>query len=211
MERNTITNVGALTTEEREALLEELAHSPLAIALRVARAAQPFRTSEEAYAQFERSRANRRQRLSPLSSLPSKSKPRYNRPMAALLAFAGTDSPAPRVYPMAPGGIRYQTFQPPSYKSDYLLSMDFATTPLRKPDAVGSWLDDLIGDAGGSAVATATDTVTASIVAQIPAITAAVLASPAYQAEAAKLKQQAALGGLVLGALVVGGVWAVLR
>lgn len=125
--------------------------------------------------------------------------------MSALLAFAGTDEPS--VYPMAPGGIRYRTFQPPSYKSDYLLSMDFQTTPVHKPDAIGSWLDDLFGDAGTAA----TDAVTTNLVAQVPAITAAVVASPAFQTQMTKIKTEAILGGLVLGALIVGGVWAVTK
>lgn len=131
--------------------------------------------------------------------------------MAALLAFAGTDDSSPeRVFPMAPGGIRYQTFVPPSYKSDYLLSMDFQTTPVRKPDAIGgygSWVDDLFGDAGTAA----TDAVTTNLVAQVPAITAAVVASPAYQSQVTKIKTEAIFGGLVLGALIVGGVWAVTK
>lgn len=131
--------------------------------------------------------------------------------MAALLAFAGTDNSASeRVFPLAPGGIQYRTFVPPSYKSDYLLSMDFQTTPVRKPDAIGgygSWLDDLFGDAASGA----TDAVTTNIVAQIPALTAAVVASPAYQAQVTKIKAELVLGGLVLGALIVGGVWAVTK
>lgn len=131
--------------------------------------------------------------------------------MAALLAFAGTDESAPeRVYPMAPGGIRFRTFVPPSYKSDYLPSMDYQTTPMNKPDAVGGYggfLDDLFGDAG----AAATDAVTTSVVAQVPAIVSAVVASPAFQAQVTKIKTEAILGGLVLGALIVGGVWAVTK
>lgn len=124
--------------------------------------------------------------------------------MSALLAFAGYDDP-----PMPPGGIRFRTFVPPSYKSDYLPGMDLRSAPVQ-PDPLGgygSWLDDLLGGGAGSAGAAATDAVTQTLVAQIPVITAAVLSSPAYKAEVSAVRQQAVVGGLVLAALIVGGVY----
>lgn len=120
----------------------------------------------------------------------------------AMLAFAGVDD-APS--PMLPGGIRYATFVPPSYKSDYLPSMDYQSAPVFPP--LQGWFDDLFGDAGTAA----TDSVTQSIVAQVPTIVAAVVASPAYQAQMTKIKTEAALGGAVLGALIVGGVYLVMK
>jgi hypothetical protein len=118
---------------------------------------------------------------------------------AALLAFAGVDDA-----PLAPGGIRYGSFIPRSYKSDYLPSMDLAYAP---DHAVDGFLDDLFADTGAAAA----DTVSQTIVGQVPAIVAAVIASPAYQAQVTKIKTEAILGGLLLGALVVGGVWAVVK
>ncbi len=117
-------------------------------------------------------------------------------------AFAGDDYDTP----LPPGGIRYGTYTPTSYMSDYRPEMDWQSAPLVKP-AFGGWLDDLLGDAS----TTAADTVSGALVAQVPAIVAATTSSPAYRAEIAKLRAEAMVGGILLGMMVVGGVYVVLK
>lgn len=116
----------------------------------------------------------------------------------SILAFAGWgDDPS-----MPPGGIRFDTFQPRSFMSDYIPGMDMRWPPATKP-GVGSWLDDLVGgvteDASGAA--------SAAIVAQIPAIVAATVASSAYQREANAIRTQAVVGGLLFAGIILGGVY----
>jgi len=115
-----------------------------------------------------------------------------------ILAFAGWGDDAS----MPPGGIQYDTFQPRSFKSDYLPYMDMKWPPAKKP-GVGGWWDDLVG----GAAADASDAASAAIVAQVPAIVAATLASPAYQREANAVRTQAVLGGLLFAGIILGGVY----
>jgi len=118
-------------------------------------------------------------------------------------SFAGIDD-----LPLQPGGVRHGTFAPISYQSDYRPDQDLKYAPDYPPGvgpngatSMGGVLDDLIG----GATASTTD----AIAAQIPTLTAAVLASQAYQAEAERVRTQTIFGGLLLAGIIVGGVYLV--
>lgn len=135
--------------------------------------------------------------------------------MSRILGLAGYgDSDTGRPLPMMPGGIRYGRYSNSTYKSDYLPEMDWQSAPLERPSmgafgavrgasGTGGWWDDLVGGAGTAA----SDSVSQAITAQVPAIVAATVSSPAFQSQVNRLRTEAIVGGLVLGALIVGGVY----
>ncbi len=123
----------------------------------------------------------------------------------SIRAFAGIDD-----LPLQPGGVRYGTFAPISYQSDYRPSQDLRFAPDYPPGvgpngstSMGGVLDDLIGGATAST--------TSAIAAQLPELMAAGIASQAYQAEAERIRTQAIMGGLLLAGIIVGGVYLVLK
>jgi hypothetical protein len=128
----------------------------------------------------------------------------------SIRSFAGIDD-----LPLQPGGVRYGTFAPISYQSDYRPEQDLKYAPDYPPGVgpngstsmgffgVSGVLDDLIGGATAST--------TTAIAAQLPDLIQAGINSSAYQAEAERIRTQAIMGGLLLAGIVVGGVYLVLK
>ena len=120
-------------------------------------------------------------------------------------AFAGWEDQAT----MPPGGIRYDTFVPRSFKTDYLPALDFRLTEKRPAwmngdgSGVSGWLDELIGPVVADAGAATTDAISSAIAAQIPVI----VNHPVVQRQINQLRAEVFVGGLLLAGTILGGVY----